>query len=110
MQSESTKSTAGALSPVLILSTFFSEWQQYVVYAAFVVIFLFFAVALHDQGFLESNNLLNIVRQSAIVAIMAMAMTFVLSAGEIDLSIGSIAGLVSVVTGLVLNDHNLVFA
>jgi ribose transport system permease protein len=109
MQAESTKSTA-APSPVHILSAFFSEWQQYVVYAAFVVIFLFFAVTLHNQGFLESNNLLNVVRQTAIIAIMAMAMTFVLSAGEIDLSIGSIAGLVSVVTGLVLNDHNLVFA
>jgi ribose/xylose/arabinose/galactoside ABC-type transport system permease subunit len=76
----------------------------------FVGIFLFFAIALRDQGFLDPNNLLNVLRQTAIIAIMSMAMTFVLAAGEIDLSIGSIAGLVSVVTGLVLNDHNLVMA
>ena len=87
-----------------------ADWHQYVVYAAFVLIFVFFAVTLRDQGFLSIDNLLNIVRQTAIIAIMAMAMTFVLSAGEIDLSIGSIAGLVSVVTALVLNDHGWPFA
>jgi ribose transport system permease protein len=107
MSSESVTSKAeSATSPRS--KTIFSlgaDWHQYVVYAAFVLIFVFFAVTLRDQGFLSTDNLLNIVRQTAIIAIMAMAMTFVLSAGEIDLSIGSIAGLVSVVTALVLNDH-----
>src|SRR5262245_5731166 len=82
--------------------TIVAEWRQYVVYAGFVVIFVAFALALHDRGFLEPNNLLNIARQTAIIAIMAMAMTFVLSAGEIDLSVGAIAGLSSVITGMAL--------
>jgi len=85
-----------------------SEWRQYVVYAGFVIIFLAFSIALHDRGFLEPNNLLNIARQTAVIAIMAMAMTFVLSAGEIDLSIGAIAGLTSVTTGLALANYGLV--
>jgi ribose transport system permease protein len=108
MQAEIVKNTATQRRSNLI--GYFSDWHQYVVYAAFVAIFIFFAIALRDQGFLDPNNLLNVLRQTAIIAIMAMAMTFVLAAGEIDLSIGSIAGLVSVVTGLVLNDHNLVIA
>ena len=37
------------------------------------------------------------MRQTAMISIMAVAMTFVLAAGEIDLSIGAVAGLASVV-------------
>ena len=55
-------------------------------------------MTLHDKGFLDPNNLLNIVRQTAMIAIMAVAMTFVLRAGEIDLSVGAVAGLASVTT------------
>ena len=40
-----------------------------------------------DKGFLDPNNLLNIVRQTTMIAVMAVAMTFVLSSGEIDLAI-----------------------
>ncbi|MFB2563955.1 ABC transporter permease [Rhizobium sp. IMFF44] len=84
-----------------------SNWRDYVVYIGFVVIFIAFAILLQDRGFLSSNNLLNILRQTAIVAIVAMAMSFVLSAGEIDLSVGAIAGLSSVVAGLVLMQYGL---
>ncbi len=76
-----------------------ANWRQYIIYLGFVVIFLVFAVTLYDKGFLDPNNLLNIVRQTAMIAIMAVAMTFVLSAGEIDLSIGAVAGLASVADG-----------
>ena len=61
-----------------------------------------------EKGFLDPNNLLNIVRQTAMIAIMAVGMTFVLSAGEIDLSIGSIAGLASVTTALALAKFGLI--
>lgn len=63
--------------------------QQHVVYFGFLAIFLFFAVVLNDSGFLTPRNLSNIVLQTAPVTIMAIGMVFVLSAGEIDLSVGS---------------------
>ena len=78
-------------------------WRQHIIYLGFVGIFLFFAVSLHDRGFLETTNLLNIVRQTAVIAVMAVAMTFVLAAGEIDLSIGALAGLASVTTALAID-------
>lgn len=71
-----------------LLSRF--NFQQYVVYIGFVAIFLFFAVVLRDSGFLTPRNLSNIVLQTAPATIMAIGLVFVLSAGEIDLSIGSI--------------------
>jgi ribose transport system permease protein len=84
------------------------DWRQYVIYAGFIVIFIFFSITLSDKGFLDPNNLLNIVRQTAMIAIMAVGMTFVLSAGEIDLSIGSVAGLASVTTALTLAKFGLI--
>ncbi len=85
------------------LATTLGEWRQYVVYGGFIVIFLVFALTLRDRGFLDPFNLLNIVRQTAIIAIMATAMTFVLCAGEIDLSVGALAGFVSVMTAMSIN-------
>ena len=79
------------------------SWRQNITYLGFLGIFLFFAVTLHDRGFLETTNLLNIVRQTAVIAVMAVAMTFVLSAGEIDLSIGALAGLAAVTTALAID-------
>ena len=77
-----------------------TNWRQNIIYIGFVGIFIFFAVTLGHKGFLDTNNLLNIVRQTAPIAIMAVAMTYVLAAGEIDLSIGAVAGLASVATAM----------
>jgi ribose transport system permease protein len=77
-------------------------WRQYLVYIGFVALFLFFAVTLRDAGFTSTNNLLNIARQTAIIATMAVAMTFVIAAGQIDLSVGAIAGLASVTAALTI--------
>lgn len=83
------------------------DWRNYVTYIAFVLVFLIFAITLSDSGFLTSNNLLNIVSQSAIIAVMAVAMTFVIGAGQIDLSVGSVAGLASVAAALAIRDFGI---
>lgn len=82
-------------------SAFFANWRQNIIYIGFVVIFIVFAATLADKGFLNPNNLLNIVRQTAMIA-MAIAMTFVLSAGEIDLSVGAVAGLSTVTVAMAI--------
>ena len=81
----------------------FANWRQNIIYIGFVAIFLVFALTLNDKGFLNPNNLLNIVRQTAMIAVMAIAMTFVLSAGEIDLSVGAVAGLATVTVAMAIN-------
>lgn len=85
-----------------VLRGFLADWRQNIIYIGFVVIFIAFAVTLNDRGFLNPNNLLNIARQTAMIAVMAVAMTFVLSSGEIDLSVGSVAGLTSVTVALAI--------
>ena len=81
---------------------FFANWRQNIIYIGFVVIFVVFALTLSDKGFLNPTNLLNIIRQTAMIAVMAVAMTFVLASGEIDLSIGAVAGLATVTVALAI--------
>ena len=71
--------------------------RPYVVYVAAVLIFALFAVILRDDGFLSASNLLNIGRQAAPIAVMAVGMAFALAAAEIDLSVGSVTALSSLV-------------
>ncbi len=86
-----------------------TNWHKYIVYIAFVGVFLFFAVLLHDRGFLRLSNILNITRQTAMISIMAIAMTLVIATGQIDLSIGSITAISSLLAALVLNYTNSIF-
>jgi ribose transport system permease protein len=86
-----------------------ASWRQRIIYLGFVGIFVVFSIALHGLGFLDPENLLNIVRQTATISIMSVAITFVLSAGEIDLSVGAVAGLASVVTALAIRSLGMGF-
>ena len=81
--------------------------RVYVVYVAFALILVFFGITLRHDGFLSSTNLLNIVRQTTPITVMAVGLVFVLSAGEIDLSLGSVVALSSLVAALTLRDHGL---
>ncbi len=75
---------------------------QYVVYVGFLLIFAAFVVVLRDDGFLTANNLVNIVQQTAPITIMAIGMVFVLTSGEIDLSIGSVVAIAALVAAVVM--------
>lgn len=55
-----------------------------------------------SPNFLVVNNLLNIVLQVSITAIIAFGMTYVLLLGEIDLSVGSLAALAGTLAALAL--------
>jgi ribose transport system permease protein len=84
--------------------------RTYLIFAAFVVLFAFFAVVLHDDGFTSETNLLNIVRQTAPVTVMAVAVVFVLSTGEIDLSLGAVVALSALVTAKLLQTESALVA
>jgi ribose transport system permease protein len=83
------------------------DWRRYVIYIGFAVVFLFFAITLRSDGFLTGHNLLNIVRQTATVTIIAVGMTYVIAAAQIDLSVGATAGLASVVTAMTIANYGV---
>jgi ribose transport system permease protein len=82
------------------------EPSTYIVYVGFLLIFAAFAVLLRGEGFLSISNLLNIVKETTPVTVMAIGMVFVLSAGEIDLSIGSVVAIAALVAAVVMRNQN----
>ena len=85
--------------------------SKFTVYIVLVVVFIFFSILLRDKGFMTSGNLLNVLRQTAMVSVMAVAGVFVLGAGQIDLTVGSNAAMSAMLAALVLQaTGNIVFA
>ena len=54
------------------------------------LIVLFIALAIASPHFLTSTNLSSVVRQTAVINIMALGMTLIIVSGGIDLSVGAI--------------------
>jgi ribose transport system permease protein len=98
VQSKVTDSNAKS---ILIKATL--QWRNYIVYIAFLVLLVFFGITLQEYGFLSFNNLMNIVRTTTMITIMATAMTFVIASGEIDLSVGSTVAFSALISALTLN-------
>ena len=69
-----------------------------------LVIFIFFAIA--ADSFLKPTNLLNVLRQISINGIIATGMTLVILTGGIELSVGAVVALSSVIVAIVANEAN----
>ena len=54
------------------------------------LIVLFIGLAIASPHFLTATNLSSVVRQTAVINIMALGMTLIIISGGIDLSVGSI--------------------
>jgi len=61
-----------------------------------VFIFLFIIFAIFVPAFFSSGNLINILKQTAIIGIVASGLTFSVIAGTVDLSVGSTVSLCGV--------------
>ncbi len=79
--------------------------RNYVVYLGFLAIFVFFTVTLGQYGFASVRNLSNIVLQTAPATVLAVGVVFVLSAGEIDLSFGSIVAVAALAAAVVMGEQ-----
>ncbi|HHT24458.1 MAG TPA: ABC transporter permease [Clostridiaceae bacterium] len=80
-------------------------FDKLMVYIIFVIVFVFFSILLEPKGFLNITNLLNILRQTAVISIMAVGGTFVMASGQIDLTVGAVAAMSSVFSALVLQKN-----
>lgn len=82
------------------------QWDKYMVYIIFVVVFILFSITLGGKGFLNGNNIMNILRQTSMISIMAVAGTFVMAAGQIDLTVGAVAAMSAMFVSLILRSTN----
>ena len=71
------------------------------------LLYLAAAVAFHDRGFLSLRVFVNFFADNSFLGIAALGLTFVILSGGIDLSVGAMIGLVSVVLALALEKWQL---
>ena len=81
---------------------FLRRYGIVVVFAAIVVAMLIASPQFRTQG-----NFLNLLRQNAIIGILACAMTFAIILGGLDLSVGANAAMSSVVAARLMIDFNI---
>ena len=78
------------------------DYKKYIVYISFITVLVVFSIILRDRGFLSYGNIMNILRQTAMISVAAVGMTFAISAGLIDLSTGSVVAMSALTTALML--------
>jgi ribose transport system permease protein len=103
---QTTRSEAQAVkaAPPLLLSML-NRVRQVDEIGVLVALFVMgFILTMSTDVFLTPVNLLQVARQASYYGIMAVGMVFVISMGDIDLSVGSILMLVNIVVGLALRE------
>jgi ribose transport system permease protein len=79
-----------------------------VLFVPIVIIALGIYFSIASPYFLTTLNITNLLTQGSILAFVAFGVTFVILAGELDLSVGSGVGLVSVLAATVMRDQHSV--
>jgi D-xylose transport system permease protein len=74
-------------------------WRSLIMVGALVVIWIVFSMTT-DGTFLRPRNLSLLARQTSVTAILAVGMVLVIVAGQIDLSVGALAGLMGAVAAI----------
>ncbi len=90
-----TTTDAAPEEPNLVASIGRDFWGRFGVPVALLVMIVFFAVA--SPAFMTESNIMNILRQSSVLAIAAVGTTIVLICGGIDISMGAIMALAGIV-------------
>lgn len=65
-----------------------------------VMVAVFIAMSIMNKNFMTYNNMFNLARSTAVYGIVALAMTFVIITGGIDLSVGANVGLAGMIVTL----------
>jgi D-xylose transport system permease protein len=84
----------------------FTQYKMLALLIAIALIWGYFSMKT-DGGFITPRNLSNLMRQMAITGIVACGMSLVIIAGEIDLSVGSLLGLLGGIAAVLDVTHHL---
>ncbi|MFP6559591.1 sugar ABC transporter permease [Paraburkholderia sp. B3] len=83
----------------------FARYKILALLIAVAAIWAFFSVLTHG-AFVTPRNVSNLLRQMSVTGMLACGMVFVIIAGEIDLSVGSLLGLLGGVGAILDANHN----
>jgi ribose transport system permease protein len=91
-----------ARSAALVRSDFL---QRFLAFGALILMIVFFSIS--NEHFLNFDNFVNILIATAVVGVIALGQTFVIITGGIDLSVGTVMTLSSVMTAVVITNMGL---
>ncbi|OGO81926.1 MAG: ribose ABC transporter permease [Clostridiales bacterium GWC2_40_7] len=82
--------------------------KNYGILLALIIVCIIISIL--NPKFLSGTNIVNVIRQTSLIGIIAVGLTFVILAADIDLSIGSVAALAGVLTaGFLVNNKMSIF-
>ena len=84
----------------------FTQYKMLALLIAIALVWTYFSWKT-EGGFMSPRNLSNLMRQMSITGIVACGMAFVIISGEIDLSVGSLLGLLGGVAAILDVIHHL---
>lgn len=100
--------TAGSRRAASSLGALFQRLRSWDGFGLLVVfIGLYVVLSVSSPLFLTTKNQLSILQGAAYFGIVALAMTLVIVAGEIDISVGSMAALASSMLGVLVAKHGM---
>ncbi|WP_301107928.1 ABC transporter permease [Sporosarcina sp.] len=79
--------------------------QQVLAFASLIALVIFFSIA--SGSFLQYSNIIGILLSTAVIGILALGATFVIITGGIDLSVGTVMTLSSVMIGVIVVDGGM---
>ncbi len=72
-------------------------------YVTFILLFIEIAIfGLLNENFLTAANLVRVIQNAAEIAIVSIGMTIVMLLGGIDLSVGSVMGVIAIIAGYMM--------
>src|SRR5262245_21913351 len=74
--------------------------QKLLAFASLIALIVFFGAA--SPNFLQTDNLVSILQATAVNGVLAIACTFVIISGGIDLSVGTLMTFCAVIAGVFL--------
>ena len=77
-----------------------STLQQLAAFGSLILMVIFFTIL--SPYFFNFDNLITVIKQTAVIGIISIGVTFVIITGGIDLSLGSVVALSGVVAGFSL--------
>ena len=83
------------------LKNFLKKYNLFMLFLIVIILWGFFG-AITSGGFLSSRNISNLFRQMSITGILSIGMSFVIITANIDLSVGSMLGLLGGIAGILL--------
>ena len=81
------------------------DWRALTMVGALLVVWVVFSV-MTEGTFLRPRNLSLLARQMAVTSILAIGMVLVIVAGQIDLSVGALAGLLGAISAMAFTNRD----